>query len=261
VTSTPHDPSAADDGCPVATTYTVLPAGAGLDDAEVGYFKALVERRPGGLWAVTWSGRTLSSTGQWSYPPAPAEADTWSQEHLFGLDEALKLARGAVDILTFNDVTWAEVVHARSLGDRDAAQAHLQACRDRRSALADAEPLARYDHTSTRLDALTHTANPRSGTWASPMTAALAEAVLDALAAAGLPEPSLTRGHDTVTFGWLLPADEGHMLRASVDVSADRVDAAWRTVPAGREQRLEDASARGAAAFVAAVLDRRPGST
>ena len=54
-------------------------------------------------WAVTWLGACLSREGKWEQEPIPSEREEpWLDEHRFGYDEALQLARVKAPFLELN---------------------------------------------------------------------------------------------------------------------------------------------------------------
>jgi len=96
----------------LVTEVMVLPDGMALDDEDRHHFALAVRWRGprtdtgrGGYAVVSSSGRHLSRAGKWRYDPEPR-----LQRHYrwATLEEALDVARAAVNTVTVNGFTWAQ---------------------------------------------------------------------------------------------------------------------------------------------------------
>lgn len=72
---------------------------------------AVAWRGPGDIYAVTRRSRCLGADGTWDYEPRPSSrTDEWIAAHRFPYEQAVALAATAVQFLTVNGFTVADVL-------------------------------------------------------------------------------------------------------------------------------------------------------
>lgn len=101
------------------TEYTVYPAGYDQDrTSDKHHFTIQVCDRGKG-WAVIHGGYVLGKNGGWEYEPQPSSRDDdFYDTYRFTEDEAKRLALAAVETVTINGRTFAQVRRIREAGKR-----------------------------------------------------------------------------------------------------------------------------------------------
>lgn len=84
------------------------------DNVNHGHFSiAVAWRGPGDVYAVTRHRQCLAADGTWDYEPQPSSrTDEWIASHRFPYEQAVALAAAAVQFLTVNGFTVADVLAA-----------------------------------------------------------------------------------------------------------------------------------------------------
>ncbi len=77
---------------PVATEYTVAPAGLEEDDINRHLFEVKLRRRPGDRWVVQYHERYLDAKGDWEYLTGEDDLDRWRKDHWLTWQQATELA-------------------------------------------------------------------------------------------------------------------------------------------------------------------------